>query len=197
MDTETMQRKIKGMIDEYISLKDDVEFMECFKELGEVNYQSAVFEITNNIMDRRPAHTEQVTKGIRALRANNVLSEDTVVAGLAEYSELLEDMAIDAPNAYKFFGMLMTAARVPLSRVAEALGDLATNLASSQPPATSVVFSYLKHAVEVDGEDKTKDAIAEAKFDITRFLNKDKRSESDVQSALQSQELLSLFPQFA
>ncbi|KAJ2338210.1 hypothetical protein GGH92_007277, partial [Coemansia sp. RSA 2673] len=53
------------------------------------------------------------------------------------------------------------------------------------------------HAVEVDGEDKTKDAIAEAKFDIARFLNKDKRSESDVQSALQSQELLSLFPQFA
>ncbi|KAJ2063120.1 hypothetical protein GGI17_001967 [Coemansia sp. S146] len=197
MDTETMQRKIKGMIDEYMSLKDDVEFIECFKELGEINYQSAVFEITNNIMDRRPAHTEQVAKGVRALCTNNVLSEDTAVAGLAEYSELLEDMAIDAPNAYKFFGMLMAAVRVPLSRVAEALGDLATNLASSQPPAASVVFAYLKYAVDVDGEDKTKDTIAEAKFDVTQFLNKDKRSEPDVQSVLQSQDLLPLFPQFA
>ncbi|KAJ2827071.1 hypothetical protein FBU31_003271 [Coemansia sp. 'formosensis'] len=197
MDTETMQRKIKGMIDEYMSLKDDVEFMECFKELGEINYQMAVFEIANNIMDRRPAHTEQVAKGMRTLRANNVLSVDTAVAGLAEYSELLEDMAIDAPNAYKFFGTLMAAVHVPLSRVAEALGDLATNMASSQPPATAVVFAYLKHMVEADGADKTKDAIADAKFDVTQFLHKDKRSESDVQSVLQSQELLPLFPQLA
>ncbi|KAJ2822030.1 hypothetical protein GGI24_004050 [Coemansia furcata] len=171
--------------------------MECFKELGEINYQMAVFEIANNIMDRRPAHTEQVAKGMRTLRTNNVLSVDTAVAGLAEYSELLEDMAIDAPNAYKFFGTLMAAVHVPLSRVAEALGDLATNMASSQPPATAVVFAYLKHMVEADGADKTKDAIADAKFDVTQFLHKDKRSESDVQSVLQSQELLPLFPQLA
>ncbi|KAJ2737156.1 hypothetical protein IW152_000177 [Coemansia sp. BCRC 34962] len=119
MDTETMKRKIKNMIDEYMSLKDDAEFVECFKELGEVNFQMAVFEIANNVMDRRPAHAEQVAKAIGALRAGNVLSEDVAAAGLAEFSEMLEDIVIDAPNAYKFFGMLVDAAQVPRSRVVD------------------------------------------------------------------------------
>ncbi|KAJ2018194.1 hypothetical protein GGI06_002758, partial [Coemansia sp. S85] len=193
MDTETMQRKIKGMIDEYTSIKDDMEFVECFKELGEDNFQLAVFEIANNLMDRRYSHTEQVAKGMRALRINNVLSEDTAVAGLAEYSELLEDMAIDAPNAYKFFGILVASVRVPLTRVAEALGDLATNVAASQPPAMPIVCAYIKHCVEVEGEDRMRDAVAEAKFDVAKFLGKD----SVVPSALKSNELLSLFPQLA
>ncbi|KAJ2033315.1 hypothetical protein H4S03_005732 [Coemansia sp. S3946] len=119
MDTETMQRKIKGMIDEYMSLKDDVEFVECFKELGEVNYQMAIFEIANNAMFRRPAHVEQVAKGLEALCAGNVLTEDVAATGLVECSEMLEDTVIDAPNAYKLFGMLMNAAHVPRSRIPE------------------------------------------------------------------------------
>ncbi|KAJ2747992.1 hypothetical protein GGI20_000079 [Coemansia sp. BCRC 34301] len=191
MDTSTMQRKIKGMITEYASLKDDTEFIECFKELGEANYQMAIFEIANNLMDRRPAETEQVAKGLRVMRNTAVLSENTAVAGLAEYSELLEDMAIDAPNAFKFFGMLMAAMQVPLARAAESLGEF-----TSRPAATSVIFAYLKHFVAVDGEDKTRDAVAESKFDIAQFFA-DKRPASDIQSALQSQDLLSLFPQLA
>ncbi|KAJ2331377.1 hypothetical protein GGI00_003278 [Coemansia sp. RSA 2681] len=193
MDTPTMKRKVKGIITEYMSLKDDTEFTECFKELEEVNYQKAVFEITNYLMDRRPAETEQVAKGLRVLRSTGVLSEDTAVAGLAEYSELLEDMAIDAPNAYKFFGMLMAGMQVPLSRAAESLGELV----AASSPAMSVVFAYLNHLVAVDGEDKIRDAVAESNFDVTQFLPTDKRSEADVQSTLQSQGLLELFPQFA
>ncbi|KAJ2063238.1 hypothetical protein GGI17_001849 [Coemansia sp. S146] len=119
MDTETMQRKINYMIDEYMGLKDDVEFIECFKELGEVNYQMAVFEIANNVMYRRPAHVEQVARGLEALCAGNVLIEDVAVAGLVECSEMLEDTVIDAPNAYKFFGMLINAAHVPRSCISD------------------------------------------------------------------------------
>ncbi|KAJ2742251.1 hypothetical protein GGI20_004620, partial [Coemansia sp. BCRC 34301] len=35
MDTETMQRRIKSMVDEYVSVKNDADFIEYFKELGE------------------------------------------------------------------------------------------------------------------------------------------------------------------
>ncbi|KAJ2581709.1 hypothetical protein GGH95_001936, partial [Coemansia sp. RSA 1836] len=103
MDTEAMQRKIKGMVDEYVSIKDDADFIEYFKELGEANYQKAVFELANNIMDRRIAYAEQVARGIQALCAGKILSEDVAAAGLAEYSEMLEDIVVDAPNAYKYF----------------------------------------------------------------------------------------------
>ncbi|KAJ2797685.1 hypothetical protein H4S07_005884, partial [Coemansia furcata] len=119
MDAQTMQRKIKGMIDEYMSLKDDVEFIECFKELGEANYQLAVFEIANTVVFRRNDHVEQVVKGIEALCTGKVLTEDIVAAGLIEFSETLEDVAIDAPNAYKYFGLLMNAANVPRSLIAD------------------------------------------------------------------------------
>ncbi|KAJ2384327.1 hypothetical protein H4S02_004867, partial [Coemansia sp. RSA 2611] len=119
MDAETVRRKVKNMIDEYMSLKDDAEFVECFKELGEVNYQMAVFEIANNVMDRRSAHAELVAKAVEALRTSNVLSEDVAAAALVEFSEVLEDVVIDAPNAYRFFGMLVEAAQVPRSCIAD------------------------------------------------------------------------------
>ncbi|KAJ2406884.1 hypothetical protein GGI10_005093 [Coemansia sp. RSA 2530] len=119
MDAETVRRKVKNMIDEYMSLKDDAEFVECFKELGEVNYQMAVFEIANNVMDRRSAHAELVAKAVEALRTSNVLSEDVAAAALVEFSEVLEDVVIDAPNAYRFFGMLVDAAQVPRSCIAD------------------------------------------------------------------------------
>ncbi|KAJ2332851.1 hypothetical protein GGH91_006071, partial [Coemansia sp. RSA 2671] len=92
-----------------------------------------------------------------------------------------------------FFGILVASVRVPLTRVAEALGDLATNVAASQPPAMPIVCAYIKHCVEVEGEDRMRDAVAEAKFDVAKFLGKD----SVVPSALKSNELLSLFPQLA
>ncbi|KAJ2695907.1 hypothetical protein H4R19_005796, partial [Coemansia spiralis] len=110
MDTATLQRKVQGLISEYLQLKSETELVECFKELGDVNVHNAVYEIANNVMTRRPDEAEQVAKGVRVLREKGLVSEDVAVAALAEYSEQLEDMALDAPNAYKFFGMMMAAA---------------------------------------------------------------------------------------
>ncbi|KAJ2796902.1 hypothetical protein H4R20_005376 [Coemansia guatemalensis] len=197
MDSATIQRKVKGFIDEYLELNSESEFIECFKELGEANYQGAVYEIVNNIMDRRPDQTEKVVGAVSALRTKGVLQEDTVVAALAEYSEQLEDMALDAPNAYKFFGMLMAAARVSMSRIPDALGELATKLTSIRPPAVQIVFAYLKQLIAIDGEENTKAAIAEAKLDVSRFFNKERNSDADVKKALDFQDLGGLFPQYS
>ncbi|KAJ1815227.1 hypothetical protein LPJ56_004630, partial [Coemansia sp. RSA 2599] len=68
LDTATVQRKTKGMVDEYVQLKIDSEFVECFKELGEANYSAGVFEIVNNLMDRRAEQVEQVVKGLALLK---------------------------------------------------------------------------------------------------------------------------------
>ncbi|KAJ2082986.1 hypothetical protein H4R24_001180 [Coemansia sp. RSA 988] len=197
MDSATIQRKVKGFINEYLELNSESEFIECFKELGEANFQGAVYEIVNNVMDRRPDKAEKIFRAVGALRTNDVIQEDTVVAALAEYSEQLEDMALDAPNAYKFFGMLMAAAHVSMVRIPEALGELATKLTSSRPPALQIIFAYLKQLVSIDGEDNTSAAIEEAKLDISRFFNKEHNSDADIKKALDFQDLGGLFPQYA
>ncbi|KAJ2784400.1 hypothetical protein GGI15_002266 [Coemansia interrupta] len=197
MDSETLARKTKGMIAEYVQLKMDSEFVECFKELEEINYQAAVYDLVNNIMERRVADVEQVVKGVALLEADAGLSVDTAIAGLSEFSEQLVDISLDAPNAFKFFGMMMAATHVPLSRVVETLGDLATNVSSPLPAGFPIVAAYLKQLVVMNGEDKTRQDIEDAQFDIVQLLNKDRRSDAEVRRSLNMQDLLPLFPKFA
>ncbi|KAJ2601073.1 hypothetical protein GGF39_001437 [Coemansia sp. RSA 1721] len=197
LDTATIQRKAKGMVDEYVQLKIDSEFVECFKELGEVNYNAGIFEIVNNLMDRRVEHVEQVAKGLALLKDGAGVSVDIAVAALNEYVELLEDIALDTPGAFRFYGMAMAALHVPLGRVAETLGELAADVSSVQPSGVPVVYAYLKHLVTMHGEEQTRKDIEEAQFDITQFFNKDKRSDAEVRRALNLDDLLPLFPKYA
>ncbi|KAJ2547250.1 hypothetical protein EV175_005296, partial [Coemansia sp. RSA 1933] len=196
MDAEALKRRIKGMLSEYVDIKMETEFIECFKELTEVNYQPAVFAIVNNVMDMRPNQVPQVFPALSALRKDNLVSEDIATSGLAEFAELLEDIALDSPNAFGFFGQLMAVFNVPLTRVSEALGELATKLSTLSPPALAILKAYLKQLVEEIGEDETKDAIEAAKFDIAQYCNADKRSDADVKRYLDINDLLPLFPKY-
>ncbi|KAJ1801957.1 hypothetical protein LPJ56_005012, partial [Coemansia sp. RSA 2599] len=153
--------------------------------------------IVNNLMDRRAEQVEQVVKGLALLKDGAGLSEDTTVAALNEYVELLEDIALDTPGAFKFFGMAMAALQVPLSRVSEALGELAADVSSVEPSGVPVVKAYLQHLAAMHGEEQTRKDIEAAQFDITQFFNKDRRSDAEVRRALNLADLLPLFPKYA
>ncbi|KAJ2665379.1 hypothetical protein IWW48_000268 [Coemansia sp. RSA 1200] len=197
MESALLQRKIKSMIEEYVELKSDTEFIECFKELGEVNYQPAVFAIVSKVMDLRPDHVAQSLSAFAALRADDLVSEDIAISGLAEYSELLEDVALDSPNAFGFFGKLMAAFQVPFTRVPEALGDLATSVSSLTPSALSITMAYLKQLVDDEGVDEIRKSIETSKFDISQFCNPDRRADADIRRTLDLHDLLPLFPKYA
>ncbi|KAJ1848726.1 hypothetical protein LPJ70_000878 [Coemansia sp. RSA 2708] len=197
LDSAVVQRKVRGLFDEYMQLNMDTELIECFKELGAVNFQPAMYETANYIVDRREDQATKIAQGVAVLRADGVLTEDTAVGGLAEYSEQLEDMALDAPGAYKFFGMLMVAAKVPLTRMSEALGELAVKVSSPRPPALNVVFAYIKQMIKDDGEEQTRAAIDKAGFDVSKYMNPERRSDADVKKALDFQDLLGVFSKYA
>ncbi|KAJ1794575.1 hypothetical protein LPJ59_004501, partial [Coemansia sp. RSA 2399] len=197
MESAVLQRKVKGMIDEYLELKMESEFIECFKELTEINYQPAVFSIVRRVMDLRPNQVAQSFPAFAALRTEDLVSEDVAISGLAEFTELLEDIALDSPNAFGYFGQLMAVFQVPLERVSEALGELATKLSTLSPPALSILKAYLKQLVEDNGEDEAKEAIEASKFDISQFCNADKRSDAEVKRYLDINDLLVLFPKYA
>ncbi|KAJ1934507.1 hypothetical protein FBU59_005674, partial [Linderina macrospora] len=178
MDSKTVQTKIKGMLEEYMNIKDNTELVECFKELGEVNYSSAVYELINYSMDCKADQVDMIARGTTVLRSKDVVSEDLFVAGFVEYSAVLEDIALDAPNAYKFFGTLVAAAQIPLSRFAEVLGELATKTSTMRPPALNIALGMLKQLVKADGEDAAKEAVEKASFDISQYFCDTKRDDA-------------------
>ncbi|KAJ2173468.1 hypothetical protein EV181_007388, partial [Coemansia sp. RSA 532] len=71
LDSATIQRKVRGIVDEFMNLNSDTELIECFKELDAVNYQSAVYEIANYIVDRREDQAVKIAKAVSVLRANS------------------------------------------------------------------------------------------------------------------------------
>ncbi|KAJ1936662.1 hypothetical protein EC988_008130, partial [Linderina pennispora] len=197
MDSKTVQTKVKGMLEEYMNIKDNTELVECFKELGEVNYSSAVYELINYAMDRKADEVDMIARGVTVLCSKDVVSEDLFAAGFAEYSAVIEDIALDAPNAYKFFGTLVAAAQIPLLRFTEVLGELATKTTTLRPPALNISLALLKQIIKADGEDAAKEAVEKAEFDISQFFCDKKRDDASVKSTLNMNDLLPLFPKYA
>ncbi|KAJ2656405.1 hypothetical protein IW148_005632 [Coemansia sp. RSA 1199] len=197
MSTEEVRPLVKNMLTAYVETQNEANLVDNFERLGEANYSSAVYQAVDNIMDRRPDQAEQATNGMAVLAKRGVVSEDLVVAALAEYSGQLEDLLLDVPHAFKFFGMLMAATRIQMSRVPEAMGELMTKVDMLKPPTASIVFAYLKHMAKIDGEESTRKAIAETEFDVSQFLCLDHHSEADIKRVLGLQDLLNLFPKYA
>ncbi|KAJ2328140.1 hypothetical protein IWW51_001357 [Coemansia sp. RSA 2702] len=197
LTSEEIRAKVKAAIDECISQQSDTQLVAAFKGIGETNYRTALSQTVDTIMDRRPDQVEQALGAVSALAKHNLLTEDAMTAVFAEYSDQLEDLVMDVPHALKFFGMLMAACGIPIARVSESLGKLATKVDVLRPPAMSVVSAYLKHAIKTDGEAQTQKAVEDAGFDVAQYLCADYRSDADIKKTLALQDLLCLFPKYA
>ncbi|KAJ2393145.1 hypothetical protein H4S02_000388 [Coemansia sp. RSA 2611] len=197
LTSEEIRAKVKTAIDKCISQQSDTQLVAAFKGIGETNYRTALSQTVDTIMDRRPDQVEQALGAVSALAKHNLLTEDAMTAVFAEYSDQLEDLVMDVPHALKFFGMLMAACGIPIARVSESLGKLATKVDVLRPPAMSVVSAYLKHAIKTDGEAQTQKAVEDAGFDVAQYLCADYRSDADIKKTLALQDLLCLFPKYA
>ncbi|KAJ2739025.1 hypothetical protein H4R23_000746 [Coemansia sp. Cherry 401B] len=197
LTSEEIRAKVKTAIDKCISQQSDTQLVAAFKGIGETNYRTALSQTVDTIMDRRPDQVEQALGAVSALAKHNLLTEDAMTAVFAEYSDQLEDLVMDVPHALKFFGMLMAACGIPIARVSESLGKLATKVDVLRPPAMSVVSAYLKHAIKTDGEAQTQKVVEDAGFDVAQYLCADHRSDADIKKTLALQDLLCLFPKYA
>ncbi|KAJ1863165.1 hypothetical protein LPJ78_004238 [Coemansia sp. RSA 989] len=186
------KEQIKKAVSQLVATDEHMELKQVF---GTAEHQKAFYLLIDCAMDCRPDNLELVVHHVNQLARDGVIMENPAISALAEFSEQLEDLVLDVPNALRFFGMLM-AACVSLPRVHEALGKLATKLDSSRPPASIIVFAYLKQLLKFNGLDETQRGIEEAEFDVTQFMCADRRADDDVKRALQFQDLLELFPRY-
>ncbi|KAJ2800904.1 hypothetical protein H4R21_002998 [Coemansia helicoidea] len=126
-----------------------------------------VAEVARLVVDCRQDQVEKIAAIARLLRANDVPEEDAIVAGLAEYAGQLEDIVLDAPHAFNRFGLLAAAVGVPPARMSQVLCSL-----SAGKSAAAVASAYLGRLAAVDGEHKTKAAVADAGLDVARFIGR-------------------------
>ncbi|KAJ2776889.1 hypothetical protein H4R18_005434 [Coemansia javaensis] len=163
-DPAALQRRVRAAISEYVEGAPEADLAAAFAGLDAASLQVAVCEAANVIVDCRAAHVERIAGGMALLREHRALPEDAVVAGLAEYGACLEDVVLDAPDAYLRFGLLAAAARVPLARMPEVLRAL-----DADGPTAAVVAAYLERLVESDGRAQTRAAIAAAGLGATQL----------------------------
>ncbi|KAJ1727162.1 hypothetical protein LPJ61_004721, partial [Coemansia biformis] len=180
-------RRVKAIVGEFLQLGSMSELVACLCELEQDGHQVAACEMANIIVDCRQDQVETIVAAAAHLRSKLVLNEDAVVVGLAEYGAQLEDVALDAPDAYSRFGLLMASAGIPIVRVPEVLRCL-----DASAPAAAVARAYLERLVAVDGHEKTKAAVAGAGLHAPQLLGRVEDLEPAAREALGMSGLLDL-----
>ncbi|KAJ1918832.1 hypothetical protein H4219_002371 [Mycoemilia scoparia] len=186
MDSKVLKRKVKGMVDEFLGLKDFEELIECVKELEEPNYPNAAVEFIEYSITLKPLQVDLVAQGFGKLH-KSVISEDTFVGAFTKASKHLEDLEDDIPLIYTFFGKLLSGSEVSVTRVAEASG------VSENPSAYKAVLEYLKEEMKKKGQDELKSELESAGFDVKKALGE--MSEERVNKEFEKRDLSTLLSQ--
>lgn len=100
---DVRDRKIKGTLEEYLSLKDTNEAYECLQEIKELapatTYAAFVTKTAQMAQEANDANRAAFVKLFMHLVDKGVLTKETVTEGLQPVLDLLEDTAIDVPKA--------------------------------------------------------------------------------------------------
>ncbi|VDI79057.1 translation initiation factor 4G [Mytilus galloprovincialis] len=124
-----MVRKARAILDEYLHLQDTKEARIC---VGELNYPSLnhvfVSECINQVLERSTVSRRHTGLLLHDLVKNSIITDKQYVQGLNSVLVYAEDMAIDIPKIYQYFGELISPmvqdGSVPLSFLKEACQPL-------------------------------------------------------------------------
>ncbi|KAF9168622.1 hypothetical protein DFQ26_004258 [Actinomortierella ambigua] len=116
MTKEQAQRRIDTTFKEYQSLRDSSELVTSFKEIDSSFRSLFVTELVTKGMESKQADVDTMCEIFKKLAGEGLLSKDDFEAGFTDPLEILPDVAIDAPNAFKLTAQLLEAAGLDPSR---------------------------------------------------------------------------------
>ncbi|KAL4191380.1 hypothetical protein AMTRI_Chr07g29600 [Amborella trichopoda] len=122
-------RKTKSLLEEYFSVRDLNEAMECVEELKSPNYHPEfVKEAIAQAFEKSPPCVEPIGKLLEFLLAKKVISGRDVGVGCLHYASMLDDIVFDIPKAPINFGevigRLILVGGVDFELVREALSKM-------------------------------------------------------------------------
>jgi hypothetical protein len=108
IDESTAKKRAASTIEEYWSVKLKEEVVLSIKELGAEWGTLVVFTFLEKTMETKLQKVEDMAQILVELVTTSSVSKSDVKAGVSQYAEFLEDISIDCPDLYKFFGTLLS-----------------------------------------------------------------------------------------
>ncbi|KAF3789833.1 Eukaryotic translation initiation factor isoform 4G-1 [Nymphaea thermarum] len=100
-----LKRKAINLLEEYFSIRDLNEALQCVEELRSPDYlPEFVKEAIALAFDKSPPCVEPISKLLEFLITKKALTVQDLGAGCLQYGSLLDDIALDAPKAPSNFG---------------------------------------------------------------------------------------------
>ena len=104
---EQVKRKTKSLLDEYLDQHDQNEAIESVQEIDPTNRNLFVKTIMNSVLERTQQGRQMVGNLLHDLVKQKVLTLDQYLQGLLDVIEYAEDMEIDIPFIWLYFGQVI------------------------------------------------------------------------------------------
>ncbi|XP_067951559.1 eukaryotic translation initiation factor 4 gamma 3-like [Watersipora subatra] len=175
--------KMKSIIDEYLHNNDIKEVLDIVRE--ELSGQNEMMLMTECAINHTLERSTQARKGtglmLAELLKHKLLPLDAHIKGLGAVLEFADDLAIDIPNVWQYFGELIapmfTTASVPLDRLVSVCNPL-----MSIGKASVLAAAVLKEASRNIGHVEIGKRWAESKLDWSKFLTEGEDQDEFIQS---------------
>ncbi|GAN03422.1 eukaryotic initiation factor 4F subunit P130 [Mucor ambiguus] len=112
LSDEAIKRKCKNIIEEYQSIRDKKELVECVKELDDPDYLVAFIGEMLTVVEKKAQDVDDMCKTIEYLNSENLLQKGLYVKAFKQFMEGYDDLTIDVPQAPKYVAQLMLASSV-------------------------------------------------------------------------------------
>ncbi|KAK3105045.1 hypothetical protein FSP39_015996 [Pinctada imbricata] len=108
LTTDEMEKKTKSIMDEYLHLQDVKEAVLCVEELNSPStIHVFVSTALNHVLERSEVARSQTGHLLHDLVKKGTISVDVYIKGLHEILLYAEDMEIDIPKIWQYFGELI------------------------------------------------------------------------------------------
>jgi len=195
---EDLERKTDMLLEEYLSCADVLEAITCVRELNAPEYHSnIVSQSVIKCLEKKDNDRELISKLFSAFHKDKLFLTDTFVKGFHSVLEVIEDLAIDIPQAPMFVGAFVASAildgLIPLSFLDSALNHLVDSI-GKDTQAADIVCEIFCAISEASSDAHFRELFAKSKLDFSKFFPVDKRTEENLVKFLDQKNLAALFP---
>ncbi|KAJ3108937.1 hypothetical protein HDU97_009670 [Phlyctochytrium planicorne] len=193
-------KKIANTLQEWFSLWDQAEFAASQREFGTDEYnEELISTLLEEVLNKKRDDVKKTAALLKYLVKEGVVSEAHVLASLSGIAENLQDISIDVPEAYRFFGIFY-GNLLPLELPEFSLSALVTllqpvietkNRILDTPKLLAEVFLAV---VDSDSELFLQRILAESQVDLKVFWPADRRSDDLIAEWLDANNLFFINP---
>ncbi|GLD97747.1 hypothetical protein PINS_up006444 [Pythium insidiosum] len=174
---DAYKKKVKGIYEEFVGLRDMQEAVECVTALQTREHDLILAtELLNAGLDKGTAEREATATLLAGLYERELLAADALATAVHELLEFAEDMEIDIPHTIKYIAEMIApsvaSSALPLARVASSAEHLVPSGKAAKLVASTLSF--------VADEEKTKALVAE--FELQSVLPEEQRNSEGLEA---------------